>query len=36
MDSFGVLYGMAILALRRIWPLAVGHALCDIAFDLSA
>jgi len=28
--AFGVAYGVAFLLLRRVWPLAIGHALCNI------
>jgi membrane protease YdiL (CAAX protease family) len=32
--EFGVAYGVAFLLLRRVWPLAVGHALCNIRLGL--
>ena len=34
--AFGVAYGVAFLLLRRVWPLAVGHALFNIRIDLAA
>lgn len=30
----GVLFGASYLVIRRIWPLAIGHMLCDILADL--
>ena len=33
---FGVAYGLAFLVVRRVWPLAIGHALYDIRADLLA
>jgi membrane protease YdiL (CAAX protease family) len=34
--AFGVAYGVAFLAMRRIWPLAIGHALYNIRVELAA
>ncbi|MDB5310724.1 MAG: putative conserved integral rane protein [Gemmataceae bacterium] len=34
--AFGVMYGAVFLVLRRVWPLAVGHALYDIQIELLA
>lgn len=34
--AFGVAYGVAFLLLRRVWPLAIGHALYNIRIDLAA
>jgi membrane protease YdiL (CAAX protease family) len=31
---FGLAYGMAYLGVRRVWPLALGHALFNIHIDL--
>jgi membrane protease YdiL (CAAX protease family) len=31
---FGLAYGVAYLSIRRVWPLAVGHALFNIHLDL--
>jgi hypothetical protein len=28
---FAVTFGVAFLLIRRVWPLALGHALCNIA-----
>ena len=35
MMALGVAYGVAFLALRRVWPLAIGHALYNIRLDLA-
>jgi hypothetical protein len=32
--ALAVLYGAAFLLIRRVWPLAIGHALCNILVDL--
>lgn len=32
---FGLAYGVAFLGIRRIWPLAIGHALYNIVLDLT-
>jgi membrane protease YdiL (CAAX protease family) len=29
--SFGLVYGLAFWKLRRLWPLALGHAIADYA-----
>jgi len=34
--AFGVLYGVAFLALGRVWPLAFGHALFNMRTELLA
>jgi membrane protease YdiL (CAAX protease family) len=34
--ALGVAYGAAFLVFRRIWPLAIGHALYDIHVELLA
>lgn len=34
--AFGLVYGLAFLLIRRIWPLAVGHALFNIYLELAA
>ncbi|MGI8978587.1 MAG: CPBP family intramembrane glutamic endopeptidase [Pirellulaceae bacterium] len=34
--AFGLLYGVAFLMLRRVWPLAIGHALFNIRLELAA
>jgi membrane protease YdiL (CAAX protease family) len=34
--AFGIAYGTAFLLLRRVWPLAIGHALYNIHIDLAA
>ncbi|HKB01109.1 MAG TPA: CPBP family glutamic-type intramembrane protease [Gemmataceae bacterium] len=31
---FGLVYGLAYLGIRRVWPLALGHALMNIHIDL--
>ena len=33
---FGLVYGSAYLLLRRVWPLAIGHALYNIRLDLAS
>lgn len=33
---FGLTYGVAFLVLRRVWPLAVGHALYNISIEILA
>jgi len=30
----GVVYGVAYLGIRRVWPLVIGHALFDVEIDL--
>src|SRR5262245_3059461 len=32
--AIGVIYGVAYLAIRRVWPLMIGHALFDVEIDL--
>lgn len=32
--AMGVVYGVAYLLIRRVWPLAIGHALYNIRIDL--
>ena len=34
--AFGLTYGCAYLLFRRIWPLAIGHALTNLRLDLMA
>jgi membrane protease YdiL (CAAX protease family) len=34
--GFAVVYGLAFLLFRRLWPLAVGHLLCNTWVDLTA
>ncbi|MBI3721260.1 MAG: CPBP family intramembrane metalloprotease, partial [Fimbriimonas ginsengisoli] len=34
--AVGVAYGVAFLLVRRVWPLAIGHALYNIRLDLAA
>ena len=34
--ALGVMYGGAFLLLRRVWPLAIGHALYNIRLELAA
>jgi membrane protease YdiL (CAAX protease family) len=31
---FGLAFGLAYLGVRRVWPLALGHALFDIHIEL--
>jgi membrane protease YdiL (CAAX protease family) len=33
--AFGVVYGVAFLALRRVWPLVIGHATYNLLIELS-
>jgi membrane protease YdiL (CAAX protease family) len=34
--AFGLVYGVAFLLFRRVWPLAIGHALFNIYLELAA
>jgi membrane protease YdiL (CAAX protease family) len=35
MLAFGILYAVAFVFIRRVWPLAIGHALCNIWLNLA-
>jgi membrane protease YdiL (CAAX protease family) len=34
--TFGLAYGIAFLAIRRVWPLVIGHALYNICLEVLA